>query len=405
MPSQALPLEIPAHVPPELVMSFPLHLGATTYDNPYDTVIPAIHKMPPAFWAPNAWSGMEPAWVFRRAEDLNTIFLDTEHFSSKDVAPFATLIGENWLMLPLEADPPHHANYRALLTPLLTPRRVAMMNDRVREHARTYINRFKDNNGCDFISEFAARFPIAVFLELFGLPIEEVEQFLTWEDDLLHNPDLGVKADSVRAVKKHLMSVVDQRRKDPREDLISLFTHATIEGRPATSDEIWGLCLTLYTGGLDTVTNSLGWHFRYLATHPEQQQLLRDNPAMIPDAVEELLRAFSIATITRTCIKPVTISEIRLEPGDKVMVSTPLGSTDPEAYDNPNEVQFDRKPRHMAFGSGIHNCVGLRLARRELHIALEEILATLPPFRLAQDARILSSLGGVISQKSLPLVW
>jgi len=92
-------------------------------------------------------------------------------------------------------------------------------------------------------------------------------------------------------------------------------------------------------------------------------------------------------------------------PGDRVVMSTTLGSTDPEVFDNPTEVRFDRKPRHLAFGSGIHNCVGLRLARRELHVAMEELLKALPPFRLAPDAKILTRLGGVIAMDSLPLVW
>lgn len=397
--------DIPPHVPAELVMSFPLRLGLSTYDNPYTTILPEIHKMPPVFWAPDAYLGVAPAWVFRRAKDLNQIFLDTEHFSSKDMAPFSALVGEQWSMLPLESDPPDHMKYRMLLTPLLTPARVAGMSSRVREHARHYIDRFKDTNGCEFVSEFAARFPIAVFLELFGLPMDEVDQFLAWEDSLLHEPDVDRIAQAVRAVKIYIMGVVEQRREKPRDDLISYFTHAKIDGRPATDDEIWGLCFTLYAGGLDTVTNSLGWYFRHLATHPEHQHQLRANPAMIPWAVEEFLRAFSVSTVNRTCIKPVTIGGVHIQVGDKVLLSTPIGSTDPEEHDNPFKVQLDRKPRHLAFGSGAHNCVGLRLARRELHIALEEMLATLPTFRLAPDAKVLARLGSVLSLQNLPLEW
>src|SRR5690606_14610632 len=114
--------------------------------------------------------------------------------------PFATLMGENWGVFPVEADLPMHTHYRALMQPLFTPKRVAEMNDRVRYHARYYIDQFKDGHGCEFVSAFAARFPIAVFLELFGLPIDEVEQFLAWEDDLLHNPDISSIAAATAAV-------------------------------------------------------------------------------------------------------------------------------------------------------------------------------------------------------------
>ncbi|KJS09595.1 MAG: cytochrome P450 [Gammaproteobacteria bacterium BRH_c0] len=397
--------DLPAHVPKELVMSFPLRLGAETWDNPFTTLIPEMHKAPRAYYAPDAWSGVAPAWVFRRADDLTEIYLDTDNFSSKDFAPFATLMGENWGVFPVEADLPMHTHYRALMQPLFTPKRVAEMNDRVRYHARYYIDQFKDGHGCEFVSAFAARFPIAVFLELFGLPIDEVEQFLAWEDDLLHNPDISSIAAATAAVKNYIMTTVDNRRKEPKDDLISALTHSTVDGRPATDDEIFGLCFNLYLGGLDTLTTNLGWQFRHLATHPEHQQYLRDNPDQIPDAVEELLRAYSAVATGRTCIKPVKIGGVQLMPGDRVVMSTTLGSTDPEVFDNPTEVRFDRKPRHLAFGSGIHNCVGLRLARRELHVAMEELLKALPPFRLAPDAKILTRLGGVIAMDSLPLVW
>lgn len=156
--------EIPAHVPRDLVMPFRLRLGEETYDNPFTTIVPEIHRGPPVYWAPQAWSGVVPAWVFRRAEDLNRIYLDTEHFSNKDFAPFATLVNESWSSLPVEADPPMHGHYRRLVNPLFSPRRVAQMNDSVRRQARFYIDRFRGRGSCEFIGEFAARFPIAVFL-------------------------------------------------------------------------------------------------------------------------------------------------------------------------------------------------------------------------------------------------
>lgn len=402
---QAFSGDIPGHVPQDLVKSYPLRLGAETYDNPFETIIPEMHRGPAAYWAPDAWSGVSPAWIFRRAADITQIYLDTEHFSSKDFAPFATLVQENWNVLPVESDPPQHIHYRTLFNPLFSPRRIAELDERIRYHARSYIDRFKDRDHCDFIADFAARFPVAVFLEIFGLPIDEVEQFLAWEDDLLHNPDIACIADATRAVKTYVMAVVAERREAPRDDMLSYFANCEVNGQPASDDEIWGFCFNLYLGGLDTVTTNLGWQFRHLATHPEHQQALRDNPKLIPDAVEEMLRAYSAVTTGRQCIKPVTIGGVQLLPGDRVMVSTTLGSTDPEVHDDPFAVRFDRKPRHLAFGSGVHNCVGLRLARRELHVAMEEVLAAVPTFRLAPDARILTRLGGVMAQDRLPLVW
>src|SRR5690606_29255791 len=192
---------------------------------------------------------------------------------------------------------------------------------------------------------------------------------------------------------------------NPRDDLITYFANCKVGDRPATDDEIWGFCFNLYLGGLDTVTTNLGWQFRHLATHPEHQEALRANPALIPDAVEEMLRAFSAVTTGRQCIKPVTIGGVQLMPGDKIMLSTTLGSTDPEVYEDPFEVRLDRKPRHLAFGSGVHNCVGLRVSRRAMHVALVEVPAAQPSFRRAPVAKSPSSLGGVTAINTQPIVW
>jgi cytochrome P450 len=396
---------IPAHVPPELVKSFPLHLGATTYENPFDRIVPEIHEGPPVFYAPDGWQGLEAAWVFRRAEDLRRIYMDTEHFSSKDFAPFATLVGQDWNVLPVEADPPRHRLYRTVMNPFFSNNRVVELNDQVRQRARDYIGQFRNRGQCEFVGDFAARFPIAVFLELFGLPLEDVDQFLAWEEDLLHNPDVDDKTAAVLAVKGYIDRVAEARREHPRGDLISDIVHAEVDGYRFSDDEIFGLCFNLYLGGLDTVTTNLSWQFRHLATHPDDQARLRAEPALMPDAIEELMRAYAAVTTGRTCIKPVSVGGVELEPGDRVMMSTTLGNTDPEAFENPFAVRFDRKPRHLAFGTGIHACVGARLARRELHLAMEEIFAAIPPFRLAPDAKIRSNLGGVMNIDNLPLIW
>jgi len=399
---------LPENVPPQLVGKYPLFQGATTYENPYDTIIPNIHKdMPPIFWDPTASLGIEPAWILCRAADLTQVYLDNEHFTARGFAGFSRLIEEDWDVLPIESDIPEHTRYRMLLTPLLTPAKVAEMEASVRKYAKVYIDKIKNKNSCDFVNEFAARYPIAVFLDLFGLPMDDVEQFLAWEQDLLmRDSDLGKVSNTLRTVKKFLCDEIDKRRANPTDDLISYFVHTKIDGREPTQDEAFGLCYNLFLGGLDTVTNSLGWYFRHLATHHEHQTLLRENPQLIPQATEEFLRAYSISTTARICTKEVEIGGVRFVPGDKVILSTPLGSTDPTVHDNPTEVRFDRNARHLAFGSGVHNCVGRRLALREIYIGIEEVLKAIPTFSIAPNAKILTYLGsGPLAMETLPLVW
>jgi cytochrome P450 len=244
-----------------------------------------------------------------------------------------------------------------------------------------------------------------VFLELMNLPISRVDEFLSWEKKLLHSADLAEIADGTRAIRDYLLGVIEERREHPGEDFISIGLAATVEGRKLSDDELMGFCFGLFVGGMDTVSTNMGLHFRHLAENPAQQRQLRENPAKIPEALEELLRAYSAVTTFRTCVKPVQIAGVQLMPGDKVAMATTLANRDPAAFPQANEVLFDRNPRQMTFGYGPHRCVGAPLARRELVFAMEEFLAAIPEFRLKPGEVITTYLGGMIQPASLPLVW
>lgn len=402
-PFAAIP--IPAHVPPHLVGDYPLILGATTRENPFKRIIPQIHEGPEVIYSPNGYLGHAPAWVFRRAKDMQAIYMDNEHFSAKDFAPFAKLLGESWNNVPAEMDPPMHGLYRNMVNPLFTPRKMALLENRVREFAQMYINKFKDKGSCEFMSEFAFRFPINVFLELMGLPMDKVETFLEWENGLLHDHNLENIAQATRNVKNYLWGEIEERRKNPRDDLITFGINAEIDGRKLTDDELFGFCFNLFIGGMDTVSTNTSWQFRHLAENPADQAKLRANPELIPAATEEMFRAYAAVTTARTCIKPVVINGVQIMPGDRILMVTTLANSDPAEFENPNEVRLDRNPRHMTFGTGIHRCVGAPLARREVIIAIEEFLKAIPEFRIAPDAKIVTQLGGVIQSETLPLVW
>ena len=396
---------IPAHVPSELVMEYPLTVADKTTENPFDRIIPEMAARPIAFYAPGAVPTGDSAWVFRRAEDLRRIFRDTEHFTARGWSSFSGLIGDSWYQVPVEYDPPEHGPLRSLLNPWLSPQRMAALDARVRGYARGYIDQFKDRGSCEFMSEFAFKFPIAVFLELMGLPQQDVEQLLAWEQKLLHEPDVAQIADATRCVRDYLVEKLAERTRAPRKDFLSLIAHAEIDGKPITQDEKIGIAFNFYTGGLDTVSTNIGLHFRHLAENQEHQRFLRENPEQIPLATEELLRAYAAVTTYRICTKEVEIAGARVMPGDRVAMNTTLACRDDSKYDNPHEVQLDRGPQHETFAFGAHRCVGMHLARRELHCALEEFLAAIPQFRIAPGATIVSTLGPIIQPETLPLVW
>lgn len=397
-------LPLPAHVPEELVRPFPFVFGMTTDRDPFADLADAVHEGPEIFYARHAYPGGTPAWIVRRTEDLRTIYFDTDHFSNKDFSPFAKLIGETWSNLPAETDPPMHALYRAFVNPLFTPKAMARLEDGIRAYAVEFVEAFRERGACEFMSEFAFEFPIKVFLDLMGLPHERTKQFLEWEMGLLHNHDMSKIADATRSVVAYLREQIADRRRNPTDDLITYGVQAEIDGRKLTEDELVGFTFNLFIGGLDTVSTHMGLQFLHLARHPEHQAVLRADPALIPDAIEEMMRAYAAVTTFRTCKEPVAIKGVTFMPGDKIAMSTTLAGRDPAEYERANEVILDRKPRHVSFAYGPHLCVGIHLARREMRIAMEEVLRRIPEFRIADGHPILCHLG-MIQPVDLPLVW
>jgi len=399
------PLAVPGHVPPELVRPCRIFDRVSVFENPYETILPEIHRGPTVFYTGNVNPGPVAGWVVRRAEDLRAIYNDTENFYKQGNTQFAAMIGEDWDIIPTELDPPRHAGFRAALNPVYSPSNMAKLDSRVREQARVFIDRFKDEGACEFIKDFAIPFPVTIFLDLLNFPQEEMEQFLIWENILLRSHTNGERVASVHAIKDYLLRAIADRKKHPGEDLISIALTLEVDGRKWTDEEVFGHCFNLYLGGLDTVTANLGLHMHHLATHAEDQATLRANPKQMVVAVEEFLRAYPAVTTARLCRNPYTLGDVTFMPGDYIAMSTPLAGRDPEFYDAPQEVRLDRKPSHMTLGFGIHRCLGQHLARRELQIALQEFLAAIPPFRVAPDFRVPFFLGNVIHVDELQLRW
>lgn len=402
----SITIDIPDHVPPELVRDdYRFIMGLTTVENPFDTMTRKIHQGPDIIYSTNAYPIGIPAWIPRRLEDLQAIYLDTEHFSSAGFSPYAMLVGESWNLVPAEIDPPGHTAYRALLTPLFTPVRMKALENKVRQAAREFIGRFRERGECEFMSEFAQRFPIVVFLDLMGMPRERLEQFLEWEHMLLHSMDFGRIIEGTQQVVAYLREIIEERRRNPGDDLVSMAVTAKIDGRALNDDELMGMCFNFYIGGLDTVTTNIAWQIRHLAEHPADQRRLRKNPQLIPVAVEAMYRRYAAVTTFRTCVKQTAIRGLTIMPGDKVAVSTTLANTDPDAWQDPFTLDFDKPPRHMGFGFGIHRCAGAPLARRESVVAIEEMLAALPEFRIADGEELVTDVGPILQPKNLPLCW
>ncbi|MCB2076053.1 MAG: cytochrome P450 [Novosphingobium sp.] len=344
-------------------------------------------------------------WVFTHGADIRAVLQDPETFRSSGNRPFGKALGENWVLVPIDLDPPEHTRMRKFMNPLFSPKRVAELAGKVERRAVELITPLQGRQGCSFIEDFARPFPVTIFLEMFGLPVSEMPKFVDWVEAIIHSQG-QVQLDAMRELRDYLAIVIEDRRQSPRDDLISLAVTAEIEGKALTYDELMGMCIMLFMGGLDTVTSSLSFIFRHLAENPEHQEFLRKFPDMIPTAIEELLRAYPIITTGRIASRDVDFDGIVIRKGENVACPLACSSRDPDEIDGSTEIDLTRNPnRHSAFGFGPHRCIGSHLARRELVVAVEQWLKLLQPFRLPPNVQLSATGAGVVALDTLPLVW
>ena len=399
--------EIPDHVPPELVRDFSYWTApgmAPTRGGDPQGALAALHEGPPIFFAPNNSYDRYGTWVIVRAEDQRRVLQDAETFSSRRKL-FEKALGEDLPTIPLEIDPPEHGAYRSLLNPLLSPKRVMALDSAVRARAVELIEALKPRGGCEAMEEFALPFAVGVFLEFLGLPQARRSEFLGWADKQLHGTP-EERAEAIRTVIAFMRELVALRRREPAEDFMTFVVQADLGGRKLDDREAVGMGALLFIAGLDTVAAAIGFDFRHLAEHPDQQDRLRRDPSAIPLAVEELLRAYPTVLLTRVAARDTELHGVFIKAGDRVSCPSMVANRDPEEFANPNEIDLAREDnRHVAFAYGPHRCLGSHLARRELVIAMEEWLKRMPPFRLSEGTAPLTYGGHVFGIEDLRLAW
>jgi hypothetical protein len=405
--ASAAPTTLPPHVRPENAMASPFFARKVVKDCPQETHIPEMHAtLGPITYVTNIFPGDKPGWLLTGYDDTMAMLRNADDFTTNGMGQWSQSIGENWLVVPTEVDPPMHTHYRKALNPSFSPQKMAAMKDDLRKRANDLIDKFRDRKECDFVNEFSERYPIYIVLDLLGLPQDRMAEFLVWEKDMLHTNDWEVRKAAVKNAVEYLKGEIAARRVAPRDDYISkLFDLEAEDGRKWNDEEVLGHCFNLFLGGLDTVTTMLGNIVTWLARHPEQQQQLRSNPDQIVLAVEEFLRVFGPVTAFRIATKELEIHGQKIMPGEYVSVCTPVANQDPKMHDNPSEVRFDRKAPHIALGGGIHKCLGMHLARFELQVALEELLKAIPSFRVKDGFELGYFVGNITFVPALELQW
>jgi cytochrome P450 len=327
-------------------------------------------------------------FVLSRYADIDKAARDHETFSSTSlsVPPIDVNAAEN-TNPPLDLDPPRHTAFRQALLPYFSPGRTNQLEEVTRNTAARLARALAGRQQADVAREFAKHLPIAVLAQVLGVEPQHEDLFMTWTNAIVSGGGIDLQA-STQAnldIRRYFADLIEQRRAEPRDDLVSLLTAATVDGHPIPERDQLGAAALLLIAGIDTTWSMLGNSLWYLAQDSVARSLLAQEPLLLPTAIEELLRRFAPVSVVRITTCPVEIGGHTIPEGSHVLLPFAAANLDPDAFPDPYHMEIDRAPnRHLAFGAGVHRCIGAHLARMELRVGLEEFLRHIPDFRLAE---------------------
>jgi cytochrome P450 len=283
------------------------------------------------------------------------------------------------------------------------------LEPRVRAICNELIDEFIDEGKCDAAARYTKHVPVRTIAHMLGIPQRDSDLFIKWIHEIL---ELGIKDDDalLRAVQEmtgYFAGHIESRKLNPTDDLISTLMKAKDKnGQPLSDMHVLGSLRLILIAGIDTTWSAIGASLWHLAKTPADRARLIAEPALMPTAVEELLRAYSPVTMAREVMKETMVSGCPIKPGNMVLLSFPAANRDPLMFPDADKVVIDRREnRHAAFGLGIHRCVGSNLARMEMTVAIEEWLKRIDEFRLDPAGRVTWSEGTVRGPRQLPILF
>ncbi len=298
---------------------------------------------------------------------------------------------DNWLLL---MNPPDHTRLRSLVHKAFTPRTITRLRHTIQETTESLLDRVRGDGQMELIGDFAYPLPMTIICELLGVPAADHDRFHVWSDDIARSIDMTDEeavydraADSTIALTAYLGDLLEARRKRPQADLVSDLVAVEEAGDRLTREELFATCALLLIAGHETTVNLIGNGTLALLRHPDQWQRLKDEPDIVSTAVEELLRYDSPVQFTsRVVLEPLQVGDLDLAPGTAVGFVLGAANRDPEQFEQPERLDLGRTPnRHLAFGGGIHYCLGAPLARLEGEIAFATLARELPDLQLGTD--------------------
>jgi cytochrome P450 len=356
--------------------------------------------------APVAWSDVQGSWMLTRYDDIMSALKDPRMSNAGrmrallepmtgDVRPGADLVADHYDSTLPFMNPPRHTKVKTPLQKPFTHKAVATLRPDVERLVDELLDGMTGDSH-DLMTQFATLLPINVIGSMLGVPAPDRAQFRPWTSRIFaifsggmpSTETVRVGSQSLREMRTYLRTLIEERRREPREDLVSdLIRMSQAEESPLTDEVVLANCVTLYTAGHETTSGFIGNAFLALFRHPEQMERLREDPELIPDAVEELLRYdTSVQKAWRLASEDVEISGVTIPAGDRVSAMVAAANRDPEHFSDPDRLDIGRRiDRHLAFGHGTHFCLGAMLARLETVVALTAYLPRFPSARPVED--------------------
>lgn len=343
-------------------------------------------------------------WVVTRFDLMSTILRDSEHFSNRELDIPAS--NSPNVMIPLNLDPPDHTPYRIALMAHFDGKAIRAMEPKLRAWACRLIDRVVERGGCDFTETLGAAFPVSVFMEMMGLPLERFEDFRKIVVEYFGKTSIERRIELQNIIVGLLTELIEQRQREPKDDVMSKLIDADVRGRKLTLLELQSMGFLLFIAGLDTVANALTFAYRNLAENAELQERLARDPAIIPEFVEESLRRYAVVNQTRIVKKDIDFAGASFREGDMVLCPLTMAGMDERKNPNPERFELERQKReHITFSIGPHVCLGNILARAEMRIFTEEWVKRVPRFQIARGTQPEWRAGLVMALMHLPLEW
>jgi len=391
---------VPEHVPAELIFDFDIYNDRRFDPDPVEGYAALLGEAPDIFFTPRNGGH----WVLTRYDHILEALRTPDAFSNRNLEIPKT--DHPPALLPLTLDPPDHAPYRQVLAQFFSAKAMHALEPHIRDWAGRLIEAVLDQGACEFMDAIGVALPVSVFMQLMGLPLERLAEFRGWAEASFVTTDSDERGRIYGHIMGFMTEVIEARRIEPRDDLVSRLLGAKLGDRPLCLQELQGLALLLFVAGMDTVANATTYAVRHLARDPDQQARLAADPAAIPAFVEEVLRRYSFTNTNRLVARDQVFHGVTMRAGDMAFLSLSASGRDPAFAADP--LRFDPgrgQADHLTFGGGAHKCVGRHLGRIELRILIEEMLKRMRDIRLAPGAVTRIRGGSVMAPDRLDIVF